>query len=117
MPGMSPSSSFSIKGVNTHEHALFQRSACGCIRRCPGTRLRRSAQAADEGAAKEKCYGIATAGHNDCASAANNSCAGTSKKDYEKAAWVLVPKGTCLTTEVTLKSGAKQPGTLEPGKG
>ena len=34
-------------------------------------------QAADEGAAKEKCYGIATAGHNDCASAANNSCAGT----------------------------------------
>jgi uncharacterized membrane protein len=75
------------------------------------------AQAAGDGAAKEKCYGIATAGHNDCASASNNSCAGTSKSDYEKAAWVLVPKGTCLTTEVSLKSGAKQHGTLEPGKG
>jgi uncharacterized membrane protein len=76
-----------------------------------------SAQAADESAAKEKCYGIAKAGQNDCASAANNSCAGTSKKDYEKGAWVLVPKGTCLTTEVTLKSGTKQLGALEPGKG
>ncbi len=75
------------------------------------------AQAADDGAAKEKCYGVATAGHNDCASASNNSCAGTTKSDYEKAAWVLVPKGTCLTTEVTLKTGAKQHGTLEPGKG
>lgn len=74
------------------------------------------AHAAD-GAAKEKCYGIAKAGHNDCASASNNSCAGTSKADYDKAAWVLVPKGTCLTTEVTLKDGGKQHGTLEPGKG
>jgi uncharacterized membrane protein len=75
------------------------------------------AQAADEGAAKEKCYGVAKAGQNDCASTGNNSCAGTSKADYEKGAWVLVPKGTCLTTEVTLKSGAKQHGTAEPAKG
>ena len=74
------------------------------------------AQAADSGA-KEKCYGVAKAGQNDCASTGNNSCAGTSKADYEKAAWVLVPKGTCLTTEVTLKSGQKQLGALEPGKG
>ena len=75
------------------------------------------ANAASDDAGKEKCYGVAKAGHNDCASAGNNSCAGTSKSDYEKGAWVLVPKGTCLTTEVTLKSGAKQHGTLEPGKG
>ncbi len=27
----------------------------------------------------EKCYGIAKAGKNDCASTGNNSCAGTSK--------------------------------------
>ena len=74
------------------------------------------AQAADQGAAKEKCYGIATAGHNDCASTGNNSCAGMAKADYEKAAWALVPKGTCLTTEVTLANGTKQHGTLEPGK-
>ncbi len=73
------------------------------------------AQAADSG--KEKCYGIAKAGQNDCASASNNSCAGTTKSDYEKAAWSLVPKGTCLTTEVTLKNGTMQHGTLEPAKG
>jgi uncharacterized membrane protein len=75
------------------------------------------AQAADEGAAKEKCFGIAKAGQNDCASTGNNSCAGTAKADYEKAAWVLVPKGTCLTAEVTLKNGQKRHGALEPGKG
>jgi uncharacterized membrane protein len=75
------------------------------------------AQAADDGAGKEKCYGIAMAGHNDCASTGNNSCAGTTKADYEKGAWALVPKGTCLTTVVTLKSGAKQHGTTEPSKG
>ncbi len=75
------------------------------------------AQAAEDGAAKEKCYGVATAGHNDCASASNNSCAGTAKADYEKGAWALVPKGTCLTTVVTLKTGAKQHGTLDLSKG
>jgi uncharacterized membrane protein len=73
------------------------------------------AQAADEGAAKEKCYGIAKAGHNDCASAGNNSCAGTAKADYEKAAWILVPKGTCAATEVTLRDGTKRHGSLDKG--
>lgn len=43
----------------------------------------------------EKCYGIAKAGHNDCASQGNNSCAGTSKRDNERAAWIFVPAGTC----------------------
>ena len=32
----------------------------------------------------EKCYGIAKAGKNDCASAGNNSCGGSSKKDGDK---------------------------------
>ena len=43
----------------------------------------------------EKCFGIAKAGHNDCASAGNNSCAGTSARDGEHAAWIYVPAGTC----------------------
>ncbi|MEQ1753131.1 MAG: DUF2282 domain-containing protein [Micropepsaceae bacterium] len=43
----------------------------------------------------EKCYGIAKAGHNDCASQGNNSCAGTSKRDNERSAWIFVPAGTC----------------------
>ena len=42
----------------------------------------------------EKCYGIAKAGHNDCQTA-NSSCAGTSKMDSQKDAFVAVPKGTC----------------------
>lgn len=43
----------------------------------------------------EKCYGIAKAGANDCASTGANSCAGTSKLDGDPAAWVYVPEGYC----------------------
>ena len=42
----------------------------------------------------EKCYGIVKAGKNDCQTA-NSSCAGTSKMNAQKDAWVYVPKGTC----------------------
>ena len=42
----------------------------------------------------EKCAGIAKAGKNDCGTAMS-SCAGTAKKDGDKHAWILVPKGTC----------------------
>ncbi len=44
---------------------------------------------------KEKCYGIAAAGQNDCATA-TSSCAGTSKVDRQGDAFVAVPKGLCL---------------------
>ena len=43
---------------------------------------------------KEKCYGVAKAGKNDC-SWAGGSCAGSSKKDGDKTAWIILPKGTC----------------------
>jgi uncharacterized membrane protein len=43
----------------------------------------------------EKCYGIAKAGKNDCAATGNNSCAGTSKRDSDRGAWLYVPAGTC----------------------
>ena len=42
----------------------------------------------------EKCYGVAKAGKNDCQTS-NSSCAGTSKTDGQKDAFVLVPKGSC----------------------
>jgi len=42
----------------------------------------------------EKCYGVAKAGHNDCQTA-NSSCAGTSKMDDQKDAFIAVPAGTC----------------------
>lgn len=43
----------------------------------------------------EKCYGIAKAGKNDCASAGNNSCAGLSRVSADPRAWVFVPAGYC----------------------
>jgi len=43
----------------------------------------------------EKCYGIAKAGKNDCASAGNNSCGGTSKVNNDPRAWIYVPAGYC----------------------
>ena len=43
----------------------------------------------------EKCYGIAKAGKNDCASTGNNSCGGTSKVDRDPKAWIYVPDGYC----------------------
>jgi uncharacterized membrane protein len=47
-----------------------------------------------EAPAVEKCYGVVKAGKNDCQTA-TSSCAGTSKKDGQKDAWISVPKGTC----------------------
>lgn len=50
------------------------------------------AQAAD----KEKCFGIAKAGQNDCASVNGaHSCAGQGKADNDKREWKYVAKGSC----------------------
>ena len=43
----------------------------------------------------EKCYGLAKAGKNDCASTGNNSCAGTSKANADPRAWIFLPAGYC----------------------
>ena len=47
---------------------------------------------------KEKCFGVALKGKNDCAAGAGTTCAGTSKVDYQGNAWSLVPNGTCEKT-------------------
>lgn len=53
------------------------------------------ASAADP-AGKEKCYGIAKAGQNDCASlAGSHSCAGQAKADLAPDDWKYVAKGSC----------------------
>ncbi|MBE8221147.1 MAG: DUF2282 domain-containing protein [Bdellovibrionales bacterium] len=52
-------------------------------------------QAKDASAAKkEKCYGIVKAGQNDC-STNTTSCAGSAKKNAQKDAFIVVPKGLC----------------------
>ncbi|VAX06649.1 Putative signal peptide protein [hydrothermal vent metagenome] len=48
-------------------------------------------------AAKEKCYGVALAGKNDCKAGAGTTCAGSSKVDYQGNAWKSVDAGTCAT--------------------
>ena len=65
------------------------------------------AQAAD--AAKEKCYGIAKAGQNDCASAnGSHSCAGQAKADKDPNEWKYVPKGSCEKEGGSTKPPAKK---------
>lgn len=51
-----------------------------------------AAQADD--AKTEKCYGVAKAGKNDCATA-KHGCATEAKKDRDPQEWISVPKGTC----------------------
>jgi uncharacterized membrane protein len=54
------------------------------------------AQAEEKAGAKEKCFGIAKAGQNDCANlSGTHSCAGQSKNDNDLAEWKYVAKGTC----------------------
>ncbi|MGF7160906.1 putative membrane protein [Rhodoligotrophos appendicifer] len=62
-------------------------------------------------AGKEKCYGIALKGQNDCAAGAGTTCAGTSTKDYQGNAWKAVPVGTCVTMQ-----GGGHMGSLTPMK-
>ncbi|QCB46564.1 DUF2282 domain-containing protein [Hydrogenophaga sp. PAMC20947] len=51
-----------------------------------------------QAAEKEKCFGIAKAGQNDCANlAGTHSCAGQSKVDDAKGEWKYVAAGTCKT--------------------
>jgi uncharacterized membrane protein len=61
-------------------------------------------------AGKEKCFGVAKAGANDCAAGAGTTCAGTSTVDYQGNSWKYVEKGTCVSME--LPDGRK--GALEP---
>lgn len=55
-----------------------------------------AAHAADPGKEKDKCYGIAKAGTNDCANlSGSHSCAGQSKNAMAPDEWNYVAKGTC----------------------
>jgi len=63
--------------------------------------LAQAAQAQDKD--KEKCYGIAKAGQNDCGTA-THTCAGKARKDNQPDEWKYVAKGTCEKL-----GGKKQP--------
>ena len=56
------------------------------------------AQAATDAKAQEKCFGVAKAGQNDCATTTGtHSCAGQAKTDMAADDWRYVAKGTCKT--------------------
>ncbi|WP_245228780.1 DUF2282 domain-containing protein [Pontixanthobacter sp. CEM42] len=55
---------------------------------------------------KEKCYGVAKAGKNDCAAGPGTSCQGTSTTDYQGNAWKYVDAGTCLEIETPNGKGS-----------
>ena len=57
----------------------------------------------------EKCYGVAKAGHNDCAAGPGTSCAGTSTRDYQGNAWKLVKKGSCTSIKTPKGLGSLSP--------
>jgi uncharacterized membrane protein len=57
-------------------------------------------------AAKEKCYGVALKGQNDCAAGPGTTCAGTSRIDYQGNSWKLVPQGTCTTMTTPFGPGS-----------
>lgn len=69
------------------------------------------AAAAGEAGAKEKCFGIALKGKNDCAAGPGTSCAGTSTVDYQGNAWKFVAKDSCVKMGGTLaaRSGNAKP--------
>src|SRR5215470_1935180 len=61
-------------------------------------------------AGKEKCYGVALKGQNDCAAGPGTTCQGTSTVDFQGNAWKFVRGGTCATIAVP---GGKH-GSLQP---
>jgi len=57
---------------------------------------------------KEKCYGVAKAGQNDCANlSGSHSCAGQSKVDNDTGAWKYVAQGTCKSMSGLTEKEAK----------
>ena len=90
--------------------ALFKTTAAATALAAAAT-LALSATAAQAAGAKEKCFGIALAGKNDCAAGPGTSCAGTSTTDYQGDAWKYVAKGECrkLGGTLTAHSGNPKP--------
>ena len=61
--------------------------------------------AAATAAGKEKCYGVALKGQNDCAAGPGTTCQGTSTVDFQGNAWKFVRGGTC--TSIVVPGGKK----------
>jgi uncharacterized membrane protein len=71
------------------------------------------AQTTDRPSGKEKCYGVAKIGQNDCSSVSgSHTCAGQAKVAFDPGEWRFVPAGTCkqlkgMTEEEARAKGSK----------
>jgi uncharacterized membrane protein len=66
-------------------------------------------QAAAQDKDKEKCFGIAKAGQNDCGNlAGTHTCAGQSKVDSDPGEFKYVAKGTCKQMKGLTADEAKE---------
>ena len=72
--------------------------------------LTKAEEQAAVAAHKEKCYGVALKGQNDCAAGPGTTCQGTSTVDFQGNSWKLVVGGTCES--IVLPNGKH--GSLKP---
>jgi len=85
------------------KHALVISAALAATL-AAGTVMSPAAQAGG----KEKCYGVALAGQNDCANlSGTHSCAAQATVDNAPDEWKIVPKGTCAELGGISKKEAK----------
>lgn len=87
------------------KNSIVTLALAGSIASALATIAAPAASAADN---KEKCYGVAMKGQNDCA-AGKHDCAGKSTVSYDKMSFKLVPTGTCTSMKTP-----KGHGTLTP---
>lgn len=87
-----------------NRNAILQSTVAGIV----ALVLAQAANAQDS--SKEKCYGIAKAGQNDCGTA-RHTCAGKSTRDNSPDDWKYVAKGTCGKV-----GGKTSPGGPDSGK-
>jgi len=105
-------------------HSLTTQSTAATLALALGAALTMASAAAsaadDMGKAakdKEKCFGVAMKGKNDCAAGPGTSCAGTSATDHQANAWSYVPKGSCeKMASKTSPSGKGMLKAFEPKK-
>ena len=88
-----------MKRSNTLIHAALSALVAAGLSGAVAT----TAAAAD----KEKCYGVAKKGQNDCGTA-KHSCAGEAAADNLAEEWKYVAKGTCEKIGGKLSASAKE---------
>jgi uncharacterized membrane protein len=84
------------------KRALIRSALAGVIAMGLGQSKAATADDGQPAPGKEKCYGIAKAGQNDCGTA-THACAGQAKKDNAPDEWKYVPRGTCAKLGGKLK--------------